>query len=235
MVTQEQLKNLSERVSKLKGYLEIDKKLIEISNEEEKTADPSFWNNPKEAEVLMKSLRFKKRWVDDYNKAVSLDEDLQVLFDFYKEGEVEAEEMEQQYEKTASIIEDIEFKNMLSEEGDSFSAVIQITAGAGGTESCDWAEMLFRMYSMWSEKQGFTLKTLNYQSGDSAGIKTVTVEVDGEYAFEIYNMDLCGSHSYDVINHKLWHKVLDFIEEKENTDQSIKILDKIINNELGLV
>ena len=183
MVTQEQLKNLSERVSKLKGYLEIDKKLIEISNEEEKTADPSFWNNPKEAEVLMKSLRFKKRWVDDYDKAVSLDEDLQVLFDFYKEGEVEAEEMEQQYEKTASIIEDIEFKNMLSEEGDSFSAVIQITAGAGGTESCDWAEMLFRMYSMWSEKQGFTLKTLNYQSGDSAGIKTVTVEVDGEYAF----------------------------------------------------
>jgi peptide chain release factor 2 len=183
MVTQEQLKNLSARVSKLKGYLEIDKKLIEISNEEEKTADPSFWNNPKEAEVLMKSLRFKKRWVDDYNKAVSLDEDLQVLFDFYKEGEVEAEEMEQQYEKTASIIEDIEFKNMLSEEGDSFSAVIQITAGAGGTESCDWAEMLFRMYSMWSEKQGFTLKTLNYQSGDSAGIKTVTVEVDGEYAF----------------------------------------------------
>ena len=131
----------------------------------------------------MKSLRFKKKWVNDYNKAVSLDEDLQVLFDFYKEGEVEATEMEQQYEKTSSVIEDIEFKNMLSEEGDSFSAVIQITAGAGGTESCDWAEMLFRMYSMWSEKQGFTLKTLNYQSGDSAGIKTVTVEVDGDYAF----------------------------------------------------
>jgi len=183
MVTQEQLKNLTDRVSKLKGYLEIEKKLIEISNDEEKTADPSFWNNPKDAEVLMKSLRFKKKWVEDYQKAVTLNEDIHVLFDFYKEGEVEAEEIEMQFEKAIAFVEDIEFKNMLSEEGDSFSAVIQITAGAGGTESCDWAEMLFRMYSMWSEKQGFTLKTLNYQSGDSAGIKTVTVEVDGDYAF----------------------------------------------------
>lgn len=183
MITQEQLKDISNRVSKLKGYLEIDKKMIEISNEEEKTANPDFWNNPKEAEVLMRSLRFKKKWVEDYNKAVSFDEDLQVLYDFYKEGEVEELEVEQHYEKTISFIEDIEFKNMLSEEGDGLSAVIQITAGAGGTESCDWAEMLFRMYSMWSDKQGFKLKTLNYQAGDSAGIKTVTVEVDGDYAF----------------------------------------------------
>lgn len=183
MVTHEQLKDISTRVSKLKMYLEIDKKLIEITNEEERTANPDFWNNPKEAEVLMKSLRFKKKWVEDYRKAVSFDEDLQVLYDFYKEGEVEESEIEQQYDKALSFIEDIEFKNMLSEEGDSLSAVIQITAGAGGTESCDWAEMLFRMYTMWSEKQGFKLKTLNYQAGDSAGIKTVTVEVDGDYAF----------------------------------------------------
>ncbi|MFY0631309.1 MAG: peptide chain release factor 2 [Flavobacteriaceae bacterium] len=183
MITHDQLKDISNRVSKLKGYLEIDKKMIEISNEEERTANPDFWNNPKEAEVLMKSLRFKKKWVEDYNKAVSFDEDLQVLYDFYKEDEVEEDEVEQHYEKAISFIEDIEFKNMLSEEGDSLSAVIQITAGAGGTESCDWAEMLFRMYSMWSDKQGFKLKTLNYQAGDSAGIKTVTVEVDGDYAF----------------------------------------------------
>ncbi|MEN8858156.1 MAG: peptide chain release factor 2 [Flavobacteriaceae bacterium] len=183
MVTQEQLKDISNRVSKLKNYLEIDKKLIEISNEEEKTVNPDFWNDPKEAEALMKSLRFKKKWVEDYNKSVSLDEDLQVLYDFYKEGEIDEIEINNQYEKTIEFLEDIEFKNMLSEEGDSLSAVIQITAGAGGTESCDWAEMLFRMYSMWSEKQGFKLKTLNYQSGDSAGIKTVTVEVDGDYAF----------------------------------------------------
>ncbi|MEQ6122768.1 peptide chain release factor 2 [Pseudotenacibaculum sp. MALMAid0570] len=183
MVTQEQLKDISTRVSKLKDYLEIEKKLIEISNEEEKTADPTFWNNPKEAEVLMKSLRFKKKWVQDYNKAVTLDEDLQVLYDFYKEGEVEESEITNQYEKTQSFIEDIEFKNMLSDEGDSLSAVIQITAGAGGTESCDWAEMLTRMYTMWAEKQGFKITTLNYQEGDVAGIKTVTLEFDGDYAF----------------------------------------------------
>lgn len=183
MVTHDQLKDISTRVSKLKGYLEIDKKLIEITNEEERTANPDFWNNPKEAEVLMKSLRFKKKWVEDYNTIVMLDEDLNVLYDFYKEGEVDETEVVEHYEKAISFLEDIEFKNMLSEEGDSLSAVIQITAGAGGTESCDWAEMLTRMYTMWAEKQGFKVNTLNYQEGDVAGIKTVTLEFDGDYAF----------------------------------------------------
>ncbi|CAA0243369.1 peptide chain release factor 2 [Tenacibaculum maritimum] len=183
MITNEQLKNISEQVDKLKSYLEIDKKLIEINNEEEKTANPDFWNDPKEAEILMKSLRFKKKWVEDYNTCVSLNDDLTVLYEFYKEGDIEGEELLQQFEKTNSFLEDIEFKNMLSEEGDRLSATIQITAGAGGTESCDWAEMLTRMYTMWAEKQGFSLKTLNYQSGDTAGIKTVTIEISGDYAF----------------------------------------------------
>ncbi|MBA6156609.1 peptide chain release factor 2 [Tenacibaculum sp. S7007] len=183
MITHDQLKNIAERIGKLKGYLDIDKKLIEINNEEEKTADPNFWNNPKEAEILMKSLRFKKKWVEDYNTIVSMNEDLTILYDFYKEDGAEESEVIEQFEKTSALLEDIEFKNMLSEEGDSLSATIQITAGAGGTESCDWAEMLFRMYTMWGEKQGFKLKTLNYQAGDSAGIKTVTFEVDGDYAF----------------------------------------------------
>jgi len=160
MITQDQLKDISTRISKLKGYLEIDKKLIEITNEEEKTANPDFWNNPKEAEKLMKDLRFKKKWVEDYNKVITFNEDLNVLYDFYKEDEVDEKELEEQFDKTISFLEDIEFKNMLSDEGDSLSATLQITAGAGGTESCDWAEMLFRMYTMWSEKQGFKLKTL---------------------------------------------------------------------------
>src|SRR6056300_1009549 len=183
MITQDQLKDISTRISKLKGYLEIDKKLIEITNEEEKTANPDFWNNPKEAEKLMKDLRFKKKWVEDYNKVITFNEDLNVLYDFYKEDEVDEKELEEQFDKTISFLEDIEFKNMLSDEGDSLSATLQITAGAGGTECCDWAEMLFRMYTMWSEKQGFKLKTLNYQAGDTAGIKTVTVEIEGDYAF----------------------------------------------------
>ena len=183
MVTQDQLKDISLRVSKLRTYLEIDKKLIEISNEEELTANPDFWNNPKKAEVIMKSLRFKKKWVEDYQSIVGMNEDLLVLYDFYKEDEVGEEEVVEQYENAILLLEDIEFKNMLSEEGDHLSAVIQITAGAGGTESCDWAEMLTRMYTMWAEKQGFKVNTLNYQEGDVAGIKTVTLEFDGDYAF----------------------------------------------------
>lgn len=183
MITSEQLKDISERIGKLKTYLEIEKKQIEITNEEEKTANPDFWNNPKEAEKIMKTLRFKKKWVEDYQKIISLNEDLNVLFEFYKEGEVLEDEITNQFDKTISFLEDIEFKNMLSEEGDALSATLQITAGAGGTESCDWTEMLFRMYSMWAEKQGFKLKTLNYQTGDTAGIKTVTVEIEGDYAF----------------------------------------------------
>lgn len=183
MITQDQLKDITTRIEKLKSYLEIDKKLIEIANEEEKTANPNFWNNPKEAEIVMKELRFKKNWVEDYKKIITFNEDLNVLYEFYKEGEAEENEVEKQVEKTVSFLEDIEFKNMLSDEGDSLSAVIQITAGAGGTESCDWAEMLTRMYTMWAEKQGYKLKTLNYQSGDTTGIKTVTLEIDGDYAF----------------------------------------------------
>jgi len=183
MITQDQLKDISIRIEKLKDYLQIDKKLIEIVNEEEKTADPLFWNDPKAAEMIMKELRFKKKWVEDYNKVIALNEDINILYEFYKEDEVEESEIIEQFEKLYVFLEDIEFKNMLSDEGDSLSATIQITAGAGGTESCDWAEMLFRMYTMWSDKQGFKLKTLNYQAGDSAGIKTVTVEVTGDYAF----------------------------------------------------
>ena len=183
MITQDQLKDIAERIEKLKSYLEIDKKLIEIANEEEKTVNPDFWNDPKAAEVLMKELRFKQKWVQDYRKTIALNEDVHVLYEFYKEGEVDETEVIAQFKKTSTFLEDLEFKNMLSEEGDALSATIQITAGAGGTESCDWVEMLSRMYTMWAEKQGFKLKTLNYQAGDVVGIKTITIEIEGDYAF----------------------------------------------------
>lgn len=131
----------------------------------------------------MKSLRVKKKWVEDYNNSVSLLEDLEVLYEFYKEGEFSMLEVEEHYEKVYSLLENIEFKNMLSDEGDSLSAVLQITAGAGGTESCDWASMLMRMYLMYAEKNGFKVKELNFQEGDVAGIKTVTIEIEGDFAF----------------------------------------------------
>ncbi len=183
MITQDQIKDITERVEKLKGYLNIDQKLIEITNEEEKSADPNFWNDPKEAEKLMRSLRFKKKWVEDYTTAKTDSEELQILYDFYKEGEASEEEIMETYHKASSFLEEMEFKNMLSEEGDDLNAVLQITAGAGGTESCDWASMLMRMYMMWGEKHGMKIKELNYQDGDVAGIKTVSLQFDGDYAF----------------------------------------------------
>lgn len=131
----------------------------------------------------MKGLRTLKKWVSDYKQAVQLGEDLEVLYEFYKAGEAEESELTATHNKLLECLEDIEFRNMLSDEGDELSAVLQITAGAGGTESCDWAEMLMRMYLMWAEKQGFKIKELNHQAGDVAGIKTVTLEIDGDFAF----------------------------------------------------
>lgn len=183
MISNEHINKLQERLGKLKTYLEIDKKKIEISNEEEQTANPDFWNNPREAEIVMKNLRMKKKWVEDFNDIVTNLEEISILFEFYSEGEASEEEVEKLYNATILLVEDLEFKNMLSDEGDSLSAVLQITAGAGGTESCDWAQMLMRMYLMWSEKQGFKVKELNFQAGDVVGIKTVTIEIEGEYAF----------------------------------------------------
>ncbi len=131
----------------------------------------------------MKFIQSKKQWVDDFNAAKTLVNDLEVLLEFQAEGEVSEDEVEQQYQKAMNSLEKMEFKNMLSEEGDELPAVLQITAGAGGTESCDWAAMLMRMYMMWAEKNGYKVKELNFQEGDVAGIKTVTLEIDGEYAF----------------------------------------------------
>ena len=131
----------------------------------------------------MQALKSKKKWVEDYNTADSLVGDLEVLMEFQQAGEVEEGELDSHFEKTLELIENLEFKNMLSEEGDELTAVLQITAGAGGTESCDWASMLMRMYLMWCEKNGYKVKELNYQEGDVAGIKTVTLQIDGEFAF----------------------------------------------------
>ena len=131
----------------------------------------------------MRELRSLKKWVEDYTLVKTYIDDLEVLFDFYKSNEASETEVTSQWSKTIQLIEDIEFRNMLSDEGDSLSAIIQITAGAGGTESCDWAEMLMRMYLMWGEKNNFKIKELNNQSGDVAGIKTATIQIDGEYAF----------------------------------------------------
>ena len=183
MISNEQIKDAQTRIEDLYKYLQIERKKVEISNDDEKTASPEFWDNPKEAEAFLKQLRSKKKWVEEYEEIHKEFEDLQVLVEFSKEDPDSEKEVEGIFPKLLEKIENLEFKNMLSSEGDELSAVLQITAGAGGTESCDWASMLMRMYIMWAEKQGYSVRELNFQEGDVAGVKTVTLEIDGEFAF----------------------------------------------------
>lgn len=144
---------------------------------------PGFWDKPQQAQELMQEINSLKTWVNDYNAASQQFDDLEILKEFYDVGDVDEDELLAQFETVSDSIENIEFKNMLSGESDKLTAVLQVTAGAGGTESCDWAEMLMRMYMRWSERKGFKLKELNYQEGDVAGVKTVTIEIEGDYAF----------------------------------------------------
>jgi peptide chain release factor 2 len=183
MITQDQIKDLSTRVEALKGYLNIEDLKLEIDEEEQRTQLPEFWDDPKSAEKLLKQIRNKKIWTEGYDKVKTLVDDLEVIHEFYKEEGATEKELKSAFEKAEKGVEDLEFKNMLSAEEDSLSAVLQITSGAGGTESCDWAAMLMRMYLMWGEKNGMKIKELDHQEGDVAGIKTVTLEFEGEFAF----------------------------------------------------
>lgn len=183
MVGTDQLKQLQERLKSLRGYLRLEEKRIQIANEEERTGDPSFWDDPKEAEKTMRFIRELKFWVEGYEKVANLVDELELGLEFLKEGGMSEDEVKEIYDKAKRLIEDLEFRNMLSGEEDKLSAVLQITAGAGGTESCDWAGMLMRMYLRWAERSGHKVRELNYQEGDVAGVKTVTLEIDGEYAF----------------------------------------------------
>ena len=142
-----------------------------------------MWDNPKEAEVLMRKVRELKSWIEGYEQVTSAVGDLQVLFDFAKEGEATEEEVDAQYEETVRVVEDIEMRNMLRKEEDHFGAIMKINSGAGGTESMDWASMLYRMYIRWGELNGYKVKHVDYQEGEEAGIKSATLEFEGDYAF----------------------------------------------------
>jgi peptide chain release factor 2 len=182
-MTIDQYKDLLKRVDGIQNYLKIEEKRMQMREEELKTQDPSFWDDPKKAEIQMKSIRGLKFWVNTFDRVKTSVSDLEVVMEFVKEGMSTEAELDQQFQVILSEIEELELKNMLSGEEDSLSAVLQITAGAGGTESCDWASMLMRMYLMWGEKKGYKLTELNFQEGDVAGVKTVTIELDGEFAF----------------------------------------------------
>lgn len=144
---------------------------------------PNFWDDPKKAEKHIAEINSKKVWTDAWQKANALLEDTLVLFDFLQSGDATEEEMDEQYQLCLKAIEDLELKNMLKSKEDQLPAVMQITAGAGGTESCDWAYMLMRMYMMWGEKNGYKITEQDSQEGEVAGIKSVTLQFSGEFAY----------------------------------------------------
>jgi len=148
-----------------------------------KASEPSFWTNPKDAEKVVKEIQQIKSSISEFDILITKYDDMTVLAEFFLNKEISENEINESYNQLESLIENMEFKMMLSKKEDSMSAILQITAGAGGTESCDWAEMLFRMYLMWGEKNNFKIKELNSQPGDVAGIKTATIQIDGDFAF----------------------------------------------------
>ena len=148
-----------------------------------RTQAPAFWENPKEAEIVMKKVRELKGWISGYEKVRQSLDDLAVLFDFAKEGEATEEEIDTQYTDTLRLVEDLEMKNMLRREADQMSCVLKINSGAGGTESQDWASMLMRMYIRWAEENKYKVTVSNLQEGDEAGIKSVTMQLEGDYAY----------------------------------------------------
>jgi peptide chain release factor 2 len=156
---------------------------ILIQELDEKTQAPDFWDDAKKAQLVLKNLKSVKKWVDDYQIVRSASEDLQILMDFYDLGESTETEVEEATLHFIKLLEDLEFKNMLKEEEDSFSCMLEINSGAGGTESQDWAQMLMRMYKMWGEKNGFKVSEVEFVDGETAGIKSCTLEFEGDFAY----------------------------------------------------
>lgn len=184
MITSDQLKDVLERADALKRYLNIDQKKVEFEEEQLRTQAPDFWEDPKRAEEQMKKVKTLERWIKGYAHVRQLADELQLAFEFHKDELVTEEEVDDDYSKAISAIEDLEMKNMLRQKEDPMDCVMKINSGAGGTESQDWAQMLMRMYMRWAEAHGHKVTISNLQEGDEAGIKSVTMEIEGgEYAY----------------------------------------------------
>ena len=183
MITSEQLKETKDRVEALNRYLDIDAKTIQLEEEQLRTQAPGFWDDAKKAEEQMKKVKGLEKWIEGYKKVKLLADELDLAFEFHKEGEVSEEDVDEAYQKTIEAIEALELKNMLRQEEDSMDCVLKINSGAGGTESQDWASMLMRMYLRYAEANGYKATIVNLQDGDEAGIKTATIEIEGEFAY----------------------------------------------------
>ena len=183
MITIEQLKDVKERTEALHRYLDIDNKKVQVEEEQLRTQAPGFWDDAKKAEAQMKKVKTLQNWIEGYNEVKTLADELELSFDFYKDELVTEAEVDDAYNKAMQAIEELELKNMLRSEADQMDCVLKINSGAGGTESQDWASMLMRMYMRWAESNGYKLSVANLQEGDEAGIKTVTMNIEGSYAY----------------------------------------------------
>ena len=184
MITQDQLKDVLDRADKLKHYLKIDQKQMEYEEEDLRTQAPDFWEDQKRAEEQMKKVKAIKKWLDGYQAVRTAADELQLAFDFYKEEMVTEDEVDHNYQAALGLIEDLELKNMLRQKEDPMDAVLKINSGAGGTEAQDWAQMLMRMYQRWAEAHDYKVSIANLQDGDEAGIKSVTMQIEGgEFAY----------------------------------------------------
>ena len=183
MILADQIKELEQRREALERCLGIDQKRIDLRNEEEKTQEPDFWDTPDKAREQLRKVAAIKAWVDDYDVVAKDVEDLGLMPDFVKEGVMSEAELDDHYAQTLERIETLEMRNMLRREEDKLGAIMDINAGAGGTEALDWASMLLRMYTRWGEAHGYKVKVLDYQAGDEVGVKSCTLEFEGEYAY----------------------------------------------------
>ncbi|WOG32315.1 peptide chain release factor 2 [Segatella copri] len=184
MITADQLKDVMDRADALHRYLNIDQKKVEFEEEQLRTQAPDFWEDPKYAQEQMKKVKGIQKWLDGYKTVRLYADELQLAFDFYKDEMVTEEEVDADYAKAIKAIEDLELKNMLRQKEDPMDCVLKINSGAGGTESQDWAQMLMRMYMRWAEAHGYMVTITDMQEGDEAGIKSVTMTIEGgEYAY----------------------------------------------------
>ena len=184
MITADQLKDVMDRADALHRYLNIDQKKVEFEEEQLRTQAPDFWEDPKYAQEQMKKVKGIQKWLDGYKTVRLYADELKLAFDFYKDEMVTEEEVDADYAKAIKAIEDLELKNMLRQKEDPMDCVLKINSGAGGTESQDWAQMLMRMYMRLAEAHGYKVTITDMQEGDEAGIKSVTMTIEGgEYAY----------------------------------------------------
>ena len=183
MVLAEQIKEAAARRDTLYRCLDIEQRRIDLRNEEEKTQEPDFWNDPAKAREQLRKVAGIKAWIEEYDAVDKLVEDLELMPDFVKEGVVSEEELDAHYAETMERIGKLEMRNMLRRDEDKLGAIMDINAGAGGTEALDWDSMLMRMYTRWVEAHGYKVKVLDYQAGEEVGVKSCTLEFEGDYAY----------------------------------------------------